>query len=145
MKLKKMFTLFCIIAVAVLFTTACDSDDSNDPGTTISVAKVSSGGSTTYNYVYFSFKDGIVDEAKAGTTEWDLRFSASSKIQTNSGETATLLSSSGTGGAAYTGSTDFGTAIDTSALSIKVDTKPWIKGMGPAAETLMSEPISFPG
>jgi len=153
MNILKRLSIICLIAVTLVSFTACENDDGGDgdklsgPEKIVSVKKVSSKETgTVYDYVYFSLKSGTaVDTATGASTDWDLRFSASTRIQTNSGVTADQLGSGGDGGAAYSGSTDFAASVDAGSLTIITDTNPWIDGMGPARQTLMNEAISFPG
>ena len=148
-KRSKYPVLISLLAAVAMFFMACDSDDSGDsPSGTeklITAAKVkSSSGSTTYDYIYFSFETGDdVGAANSATTDWDLRFTAGTSILTNSGETATDLGSGGLGGAAYTGSTDFSADVDVDSLTFETDTKPWIDGHS-VARTLTSV-ICFSG
>ncbi len=116
----------------------------------ITASKDKSTNPPTYNYVYYSLGDEAeLDEATAAATpNWDLRFTASTAITTNSGETAVDLSSGGTGGVAFTGNMDFDVSVKVTSLDFTTegatDIKPWVTGMGGATQ-VNTNLMCFPG
>jgi hypothetical protein len=100
-----------MFAAAALFFAGCsESDDDDAPvddysAATRFVVVVSSPASTI---LYFSFENGFTTpEAVANSTDWDIAFTNNRVIKTNSGVTASTLSSGGLGGVWYTGWTTF--------------------------------------
>jgi len=137
--------------MTVFFFMACDNDDSNSAGEDdlsmdISATKVadSSTGSTvtTYNYTCLDLSVGelVTDQASNG---WDVAFTGATRIATNSGDSATNFGSSGQGGTAFTGSTDFNTDTDVSSVTFETDYNITTSGHGTSTEP--TNVISFPG
>ena len=146
---KKLLAMLLVVVLALWLVGCKENDDDGEEGTEVIITVTKDSG--VYSYKYFSLEQGIeLPEAVSDTQEWDLRFKASFRILTNSGATAAVdeCNSGGVGGVVFTGSTDFGVSVDTGTLNYGVvgatDIKPWIQGMGPAAETLTNL-MNFPG
>jgi hypothetical protein len=73
------------------------------------------------NYLNLSTAEWVTDPAVIASPDWDIAFHASRVIYTNSGDTATDLSSSGYGGVWFTNTTDFN-AVSGEADKATVDT-----------------------
>jgi hypothetical protein len=125
-----------MIAALVIFFTGCsDSDDGGEePDGVISVPA-----GTTH---YFSFANGLkqskaIANADAGNQNWDIAFTQGRVILTNSGNTATNLSSGGAGGVCYSGKTDFDDVASADADfsgDYKVDTNRYVNASASAGQ-----------
>ena len=142
MNTKKKLSALVLAVMLFAFFAACDDDESdsadrNDLTMDISATKVadSSSGSTvtTYNYTLLdlSARELVTDQASNG---WDIAFTGATRIATNSGDSATNFGSSGQGGTAFTGSTDFNTGIDVVSLTLQADYNITTSGHGTLTE-----------
>jgi hypothetical protein len=102
MKHGKLLTGFMVLFCASALFLACPTDPEEDPNyggeaKTISAISVAAG-ETKY---YSLSTDEEVAADKANTTEWDIAFTRTRLILTNSGDTASALGSGGDGGVWY--------------------------------------------
>ncbi|HEY9594656.1 MAG TPA: HmuY family protein [Spirochaetia bacterium] len=105
------------LALAALAFVGCEQTLPTDGSAeyTFDGTKVApASGSTTYNYLYVNLDDPGNPLSAGNNTQWDLMITAAKEILTNSGVTATSLSSGGQGGVVFSGSTDFSHTISVS-------------------------------
>ena len=99
-----------LLAVAVLLvfiTVGCEDGSSGSGGSSTPTLVISAADG---NPAYVSLSSGtVLDDSAANTTGWDLKFTYDRTIHSNSGASATLESSGGSGGVYYV---DSATAID---------------------------------
>jgi hypothetical protein len=137
MKPTPFIPLLLGLAALVLSLSACPPEAKPISGPEAVITAVENAGP-----VYFSFSRGtIVDATEAASTGWDLAFSYTRMIHTNSGDTAAALNSGGQGGVwAAPELTDINAAISPDdadfSLPFATDTSRWTS---PAAE--MGEPV----
>ncbi|MDR0624401.1 MAG: HmuY family protein [Treponema sp.] len=137
MKHGKFFPGFLVlICTAVLFLGCPTDPEDEEPNyggeaKTLAVSVATSDGTVYYS---LSTKEAVSDPA---STAWDIAFKRTRLILTNSGDTATALSSGGQGGVWYSGKTDFDSVslddkgADDADFSTDTDLYLWT-GMGPA-------------
>ena len=155
---KMVLTSMLVSMLGVLAIGCFDDDDENGNDVPISgestITASKSGSSSsgyTYEYKYFSLRKGEeVDAANVASTQnWDLRFTSSRRILTNSGATAAELASDGAGGVVFTDGIDFNAAIDINSLdfnrNIATDKKFWFAGHGDSVNEKLTNLMSFPG
>jgi hypothetical protein len=96
---------------------------------------------------YYSLSTGAEVTGDAiKTSQWDIAFSRTRLIFTNSGATASDLGSGGKGGVWYTGKTVLGDVADTDKTGeddavlkdYLADKKVWVSGMGGATQTTLN-------
>jgi hypothetical protein len=96
-----------------LFGSDKDDNDQDVVVTSKTYDGVKSGSAYTYQYIDLEDPD---NPASAGTgTAWDIMITAQKEILTNSGVTATALTSGGLGGAVFSGGTDISASLSKSA------------------------------
>jgi hypothetical protein len=92
--------LMALLALGVLFFASCEQDPDPDP---IDSNQLVVGPITAGMTKYYSLKTGAeVTGSNIKTNLWDISFTRTRMIQTNSGSTAAALSSGGEGGVWYT-------------------------------------------
>ncbi|WP_020611223.1 hypothetical protein [Sediminispirochaeta bajacaliforniensis] len=120
-KVGKAITPFLII---LLFFAGCDLNSSDSDGDTVTYTgeKVKSGTTTTYHYLFIDLEDpenpvevtggdDLSTITEGSNTNWEIMITAQKEILTNSGVTATSLSSSGQGGVVYAETSNFDASI----------------------------------
>jgi hypothetical protein len=136
---KFVVWVFCLLCAAALFL-GCktEPDEEDDGGLFIEGFTVEAG-----QTMYYSLSTGQAVEAnKANTTDWDIAFTRTRLVLTNSGYTATEKGSSGAGGVWYAGTTNFGNVTlanrgaDNAPYSTDTDLYVWTgMGQAPTAKT----------
>jgi hypothetical protein len=101
---KFIFGLLALFCAALLLgcPTDADDDDSNYGGDVKTLPGVSLATGDAVQYYSLSTGEAVADPASA---DWDIAFSRTRLIFTNSGDTATALESGGEGGVWHTGKT----------------------------------------
>jgi hypothetical protein len=147
MKHKRyLFTAPVFVCVIVLFS-GCPNEDSgpNLGGAAKELPAVSLA--TGDGVKYFSLSSGAeVTGGDINTTKWDIAFSRTRLVFTNSGATAADLDSGGKGGVWYTNKTELSAVSDDEKLGgddsilkdYLVDKKAWVSGMGGASQTILN-------
>ena len=153
-------TLFRIIplltAAAALLCASCDTDPLNNDdgidGEVISGYKIKSDEPSVYYYSFFNL-DAVTEPLEENTSGvldsdgWDIRLTGGRDIHTNSGITRT----GGSGGVAFSGSTDFDADIsDPASLDFETDFEYWeyyemSAGGYAEPQTYQANVMSFPG
>jgi hypothetical protein len=133
--MKQKLFIPLLLGLAALFA-GCPTEAEPDYGTEAVVTAVENAGP-----VYFSFAQGeTVDPTGAAGDGWDLAFSYTRMIHTNSGDTADALGSGGKGGVWAAGTTDLSAGISPAgadfSLPFATDSSRWTS---PAAE--MGTPV----
>jgi hypothetical protein len=148
MKQTKFFLSVAVLLCAALFFLGCsdDPEDNNTEALEISGISVEAGETK-----YYSLSAGEeVLATLANTTAWDIAFTRTRLILTNSGATATAKSSPGGAQVWYAGTTDFDSVTlaqkgaDTAALSTDTALYVWT-GMGPAGTSTAFNVMTYVG
>jgi hypothetical protein len=108
MKHGKLLTGFMVLFCASALFLACPTEPEDDPnygGDEKTISGISAAAGETKYYSLSTGEEVAAD--KANTTGWDIAFTRTRLILTNSGDTASGLGSGGDGGVWYTDKTDF--------------------------------------
>jgi hypothetical protein len=147
-----------LAAILLLFLVSCDSGGAGGGSGSSSSWTAGSGTAVIVapdgDPTYVSLSSGILADSEADTTNWDLKFTYDRTIHTNSGASATLEGSSGTGGVYYvSGATSVAGVSDTDFSAAKAvfdggetdwdtykhyDETRYISGMGGATEAQLN-------
>jgi len=163
--MKRKFTEWLSVTLtlaAALASTGCDLGDlfgskDGDTPTDNATVKVYDGkreGKATYILQYIDLENPDAPSSTGTDTDWDIMITGQKEILTNSGVTATDLSSGGKGGVVFSGKTDINQDIGTVETATLFSSDPhkgfdytyWEKSTADAeAKIATSNAISFPG
>jgi hypothetical protein len=138
MKHSKILLGFLVLFCATALFLGCDNNPGDDDGYDLGDGTIGPVVVGTGEIKYFSLSTGEeVPDAQKGTTNWDIAFSRTRLIFTNSGASATTAGSSGQGGVWHTGKT---VLSEVTSVNDKVEFAPYnadvgkyIPGMGGGA------------
>jgi hypothetical protein len=139
------FTALAIACVAVLFS-GCPVDETSEEAGVSELPPVTLGTGDATKYFSLSTGKEVTDTAAIASNKWDIGFSRTRLIYTNSGYTAENLSSNGQGSVWYTDKTDLSAVTlddklgdgDAALKDYVKDKNVWIQGMGAASQTVLN-------
>jgi hypothetical protein len=138
--------LFAALACVTLLFLGCPTEDEGPSyGGDLQEFTVSLSAADGVKYYSLSTGEEVTGEAINGTA-WDIAFSRTRLILTNSGATAEALGSGGEGGVWYTDQVVLSEVADDDGLgeddailkNFLTDQKRWVTGMGGASETTLN-------